>query len=402
MRVAPRSFVGFRCIAERCEDTCCAGWSITIDRPAYQRLAQSPLADTLRAATSLRESGGDAQHASFQLLADGRCPLLLPAGLCRIHGELGPELLPAVCALYPRLAHPLDEGQLLVGTLACPEAARRLLREGEGLELVQLSRPAAGELAPDEDDAQLVPYTPPRPRSRLLLRLLQDRRRRLADRLLWLGLLLSRLRQLESEAAPRPLAQRSLRAFETELASTDSDRRWQELPPQPAVQLRLLTQLADLRVNLGATGLRYLEHVAAFNRGLQTERLADQPERVVELYAAAQREHLSGTEHAWIEAMLERYVLLQAAAHRMLDARASAAELWGGYVKLVAQLASLKMLLIGEAADRGGLSPELMLSVVQSFTRATEHCAAYRDALVQALEQHGYDTLPYMAVLIQH
>jgi len=401
--VVPQPFVRFRCTAGECEDTCCGGWNIAIDRPAYDRLLEGVLRETVLTTAELVEGGDESRHARFRLGPDGRCTLLAPTGLCRIHSELGEKSLPAVCATYPRLVQPVDGGRFFSGTLACPEAARLLLYEGDELVLVRL-RPGAEppSTVGDEMDERVSLYEPTNPRSRLVLRLLRDRGLKVPERLLWLGLLLQRLRRLEQEEAPDPLVGTSLRAFEVELASPRSAEHWRGIPAQPAVQLRLLTRLANLRVSLGVTGRRYLECVDAFNRGLETASLAAEPDRVVERYAAAHEQYLAGADVLWLEAMLERYVLLQAVAHRMLDSAAGAVELFDGYVRLTVQFASLKMLLIGGAAASGGLTPELVLKTVQSFTRTTQHSRTYREALFQLLDEHGWNSLPYMAVLLKH
>jgi lysine-N-methylase len=33
----PRHFDAFRCIGSACEDTCCVGWLVHVDKPTYEK-----------------------------------------------------------------------------------------------------------------------------------------------------------------------------------------------------------------------------------------------------------------------------------------------------------------------------------------------------------------------------
>ena len=35
--LVPEYYKQFQCIGGACEDTCCAGWNITVDKPTYQK-----------------------------------------------------------------------------------------------------------------------------------------------------------------------------------------------------------------------------------------------------------------------------------------------------------------------------------------------------------------------------
>src|SRR5277367_6491186 len=49
-RLQPQSYSAFRCIGADCEDTCCIGWGVNVDRPiyeAYQRCDDPGVDDVL-------------------------------------------------------------------------------------------------------------------------------------------------------------------------------------------------------------------------------------------------------------------------------------------------------------------------------------------------------------------
>lgn len=68
----PNYFKDFKCIASKCEDTCCAGWGIVIDDEAlekYQKV-QGDFGDRLR--REIVHEGGE----NIFILKDNNCPFL--------------------------------------------------------------------------------------------------------------------------------------------------------------------------------------------------------------------------------------------------------------------------------------------------------------------------------------
>jgi lysine-N-methylase len=118
----------FRCIGSDCEDTCCQGWQITVDKPAFDRLTESPLKQIALTSIQIRpHSPNPTQYAQMTLRSDGTCPFLNPNKLCAVHATLGPESLPLGCRIYPRVLNRIDAQIESSLSLSCPEAARLVL-----------------------------------------------------------------------------------------------------------------------------------------------------------------------------------------------------------------------------------------------------------------------------------
>ena len=118
--VVPAYYPMFRCIADRCEHSCCIGWEIEIDddTAALYRTIGGDLGKRLQAAID----GG-----SFRLDERERCPFLNENGLCDIICECGEEALCQICADHPRFRnHFSDRVEIGLG-LCCEEAARLIL-----------------------------------------------------------------------------------------------------------------------------------------------------------------------------------------------------------------------------------------------------------------------------------
>ena len=119
---APAYYKRFRCIADRCEHSCCIGWEIDVDQEAlkkYQKL-NSAYGSVIRNSIEME----DTPH--FRLGDYERCPHLDEHGLCKIILNEGEDLLCDICREHPRFYNFTDVAEVGLG-MSCPEAARLIL-----------------------------------------------------------------------------------------------------------------------------------------------------------------------------------------------------------------------------------------------------------------------------------
>ena len=123
----PTYFDTFRCIADRCPDSCCKEWDVLVDseKAALYRALPGPLGDRLRSV--LKDEDGEI----YMEIENGRCPMWRDDGLCRIQAELGEEALCKTCREFPRLTHDYGDFMEYGLELSCPEAARIILNTPE-------------------------------------------------------------------------------------------------------------------------------------------------------------------------------------------------------------------------------------------------------------------------------
>lgn len=124
----PSYYRKFRCIASACPDSCCKEWDVQVDPDTASRYRTLPgeLGDRLRQV--LRD---DPEYGTMMVIENGRCPMWMENGLCRIQGELGESALCATCRDFPRLKHDYGSFVELGLELSCPEAARWILFSAE-------------------------------------------------------------------------------------------------------------------------------------------------------------------------------------------------------------------------------------------------------------------------------
>lgn len=119
----PDYYSEFHCIADTCEDTCCAGWQIVVDDRALKRYYREsgPYKRKLHAAINWRQK-------VFRQDRDKRCAFLREDNLCDMYRNLGADSLCKTCRLYPRHIEEFEGVREISLSISCPEVARMLVR----------------------------------------------------------------------------------------------------------------------------------------------------------------------------------------------------------------------------------------------------------------------------------
>ena len=123
----PDYFNEFKCIADKCEDTCCAGWGIVIDDESYKKYL---LVDG-EFGYKLRNKIIDEEGEKIFALKGDRCSFLNENNLCDIYSNLGSDGLCYTCRQYPRYLEEFGNLREVGISLSCPEAARIILSKND-------------------------------------------------------------------------------------------------------------------------------------------------------------------------------------------------------------------------------------------------------------------------------
>jgi len=119
---APSYYKKFKCIADKCEHSCCIGWEIDIDSESLEkyRTLEGGYGDVIR--SSISYDG----EPHFILDSCERCPHLDGRGLCKIIINVGEGYLCDICREHPRFYNFTDVAEVGIG-MSCPEGARVIL-----------------------------------------------------------------------------------------------------------------------------------------------------------------------------------------------------------------------------------------------------------------------------------
>ncbi len=173
----PSYFKKFSCIADKCPDTCCAGWEIVADKESLDKYNALHTEYGKKICSLLTvDSDGDTIYKS----CNGRCPFLLESGLCEMYIELGHENLCRTCRIFPR--HITDFGSRLETGLSfsCPEAARLITESSDPITFETVE--TEGNISPNSIDPDMY-FTLLKAR-KLAIDILQNRKYSIERRLI--------------------------------------------------------------------------------------------------------------------------------------------------------------------------------------------------------------------------
>lgn len=204
----PAYYDKFQCLMSGCQLNCCKdSWRITFDRKDYLELKSIKGSDKLnqRLAHKLRRIRrgklADSYFAEFDM-SDGVCPLLNENGLCMLQLEIGEQVQPRVCHVFPRgesyTAFGYFERSLSPG---CEGVLELLWNLPEGVDFI--SEPLSKEMQMPVTTNQGCPFSVFESQEirSVCIDILQARRFSLPQRFLLMGIVLKELADGETNIA---------------------------------------------------------------------------------------------------------------------------------------------------------------------------------------------------------
>ncbi|MBB6145789.1 lysine-N-methylase [Silvibacterium bohemicum] len=405
----------FRCIGTACEDTCCHGWTIPMDKATYEKYQLFPEED-LRAHAKQhisRNSGdvSDTLYARIDLNEAKNCPFLTTDRLCGVQQKHGPEYLSTTCSIYPRVLNNVNDEIEVSLYLSCPEAARQVLLDpqsmqmGDGDSSSYFRMDQFSKLAGNGDGLIHKPYEYFAEIRSCIVALLQDQGRPLWQRVFLLGMLCKRLDGLATTADDATVPQ-ILNDYRNILATGALRDQLEGMQAQPAVQLDVVLRLADLRIREGASGQRFYECFREFAQGAGYTPNAT-PNEYAGHYVEAEAKYLRPffEKHPFImENYLLNYVFRTLFPFgREASAHFTPQSIFGEYILMAAQYAVINGLLIGMAGHyREAFGTDHLIKLVQSFSKAVEHNPSYLKEVGDFIRGRSLDNIQGLAILLKN
>ena len=392
----------FRCIGPECEDTCCQGWDIPVDKATYERYQLFPV-DRLGWAVAgfVTPTSGNVPSKLFahiHMTASGECPFYEADHLCGIHKTYGAKMLSSSCSSYPRAlnrVHGLLEGSL---SMSCPEAARNVLLNPDFLN--KTTNLEAGEFRTDNffwlrseaTGASPKPFGAFDVVRSTVIGMVRDRSRPMWLRLLRVGLLCKRLEQ-------EPQAETAI----AEVLRGDIDGELIALASNPSLRLEVAMRFTDERVRDKSAGRRFQETYWSFIEGIAVG--ADGGDDLERLqwsernhYRPFMEAHPYILENLLVNYIYQRLFPFGRAGGVTLRERGMFEE----FVLLATQFGWMEVLLYGVSGRyREEFGGHHVVEAVQTFHRAVEHYAHVLEEVLAVMRQRGMDDLSGMAVMLR-
>lgn len=175
--IVPDYYKEFRCIANKCEDSCCTGWEIGIDEEAINKYKKVEGGLGNRLANSI-----DSKRQSFRQYKR-RCVFLNEDNLCDLYTELGEDYLCKTCREYPRHIEEYEDCKEVSLSLSCEEVARILLRNTKKVTFITYEREQEEEEQDEFEFFDFLLYTKLMDARKFMIQVLQDRTKDVLSRM---------------------------------------------------------------------------------------------------------------------------------------------------------------------------------------------------------------------------
>jgi len=385
----------FSCIGSDCEDSCCFGWHIPIDKTTYDkyiRLDDLELLPLIHEHIKQEATPTPVHHATLQV-TDAKCPLLTEQGLCTFQLRYGEAYLSDACAIYPRQFLQVNGVTEMAASLSCPETARLALLNPEGIEFDEITSPSDARIyyraVIDTHTASVQSQEHHFWELRIFtIQVLQDRRYSVDDRLTILGLFYEQVQNLLTQKRMDSLTH-LIQQFTELLHDASLQRSLSSFVPQTASQLLLLQPLAEVRLQL--TKPSYQEALQEFStsRFLIGDLVQSYQDAYRQYYQPFLREH---------EYILENYLVNQVFKNAFPLGEHGP---FGEYALLVIQYAMIRMELISMSKLRIGLTTDLAIDVIRNYVKEVEHAPIFLSTLFDILQKNNWITTAKLFMLLK-
>jgi lysine-N-methylase len=392
--LTPKYVERFHCVGPECEDNCCTGWKVTIDKKtfnAYRKVEHPDLRSRLKDDVKrIRSNESQEAFARIELKPESReCPMM-ENRLCSIQRELGEDKLSNTCFSYPRYTRQFGGFHEQSLTLSCPEAARLALLQPDAFDFVETQ-----VLLRDEMSTSVAPKHGLTPEGMSEVRMFSFQLMRSQGLELWqklavLGVFCERLDSLLKQGGAADVVQLvgTVEAMVTQGLVVNA---LSELAPDYDVQAAAFAQLWG--VKNPTQGLQTpqdgIQHAIARGLGANMgEGPVDRSLLIAQYTKGVQRLPQALQAAPWL---MENYLLNE--MFRELFPF-GAASVYDHYIRLVTRFGLVRLMMAAQCTTDGDLpTPETLARTVQVFCRRYQHDELYASKVAAALKNSGWDAL---------
>lgn len=403
----PNYLEKFNCIGQGCEDNCCYGWEIVVDKDTfykYRNIKNSELKDKLKKYINRNRSNSSFEtYGKIKKDKDNKCSFL-EDGLCEIHKEMGSDYLCITCSVYPKVFNIVDEVNEISASVSCPEIARIALLNPNKMEFnvvdqYEITRKSLFKVINSKDIDKSNSVTKYFWDLRILsISILQNRQFMLWERLILLGMFCSAIDKdiISNNIENIPS---TISIYENIIKDNSIKTEMEKIPSKQIVQINCINKINEFRLNAGveANSQSYLKCMEEFLIGLQINKdsvIEEIVERYSEAYEVYYKPYFIEREY-----ILENYVVNY--MFKNLFPLGSNEKVFDDYCKLIINYSLIKAILIGMSAYHKKLEDDMIIKLMYSFSRTIEH-TNFIEELFLEFKQQDFNTMAFMSVFVKN
>lgn len=401
----------FKCIGGVCEDSCCIGWDVDIDKSTfgqYSSVSDREMKNILEKNLIKNKNYqcDEIDFAKVKLGENKRCPFLKCDNYCIIQANLGEDYLSNVCTSFPRITNKIDGIYEMSLATACPEAAKIFLLKEEGIEFIESDENLGKHIISSEVDTRLsnegwLPIEFIKEIREKSIKIMKNRKFSLDKRLYILGEFIN---SLEDEYEYN---KENLISFINEYDIDNINDLYEENPMNYVIQVDFFKKLLTmLRVDKDIDSDRFKKYSMDVKSGFNLDEenyLAKNAQMYIKTFE--EYEEKFSNKNSYI---FENYIVNF--MYGNLFPFCERESIFDSYMMILIRYTFIRFYLVGmylyykhneeENGFNKCLSKEEVVRFIQCFSKVVEHHKTYLIDLLNYIKEHDFNNLEFAKILL--
>lgn len=393
----------FKCIGGKCEDNCCIGWDIDVDKETFKKLHKVKDEEMRKKFQKGVHNNPDCMnerldYGRIKLNKEKRCPFLDENNFCSVQQKFGEDYLGSVCSQYPRVVNKIDNHYEMSIDMGCPEASRIILRSDEKIGFEECERSLgkytmAGILDTREEYFEDTPIKYFKEIRDFSIKIIQNRDLPISKRLYVLGDFIDKLEDESNVDVDNILNVLNSYDVESVAAAYESEKMNYALQVSFLKNLLETLKFAD---EPGNDNEKFNAYTAKLYKGLDIEEndnIAEKAETYINAFENYTNKYIESNSH-----IFENYLVNF--MYNNLFPFSESDYMFDGYIMLLMRYALIRFYLVGIDLHTEHESTEDIINFIQVFAKALEHDRGYRSELLVYINENGFDNLEFAKMLL--
>ena len=400
----PEYFKEFKCIGGACEDSCCIGWDIDIDKLTfreYYKVKDQNMKKMFQKNIHNNKycSSEDIDYGKVKLKENKRCPFLDENNYCIIYSNIGEEYLSNVCTSFPRIINKIDGYYEMSLDVACPEAARIILLKEEGLKFKSSEETLGKHIISTEvytqdkefKDSPIKYFEKIRS---LCIRIIQNRKFDLNERLYKLGVFINELEdEIENDFV-------NINNFieNYDIDSNDYNDMESIIYDNEENKMKYIMQInffekmiSLLNVDRDVDSIKFKEYTKEIIKGFnlyEENNLIDNKEKYINAFEEFNERFINENQYIF-ENYLVNFI------YKNLFPFSEKESIFDGYMMLLTRYSFIRFYLTGRYLYGKDESKESAVAFIQAFSKTIEHHKTYLRASLRYIKENDFDNIEF-------
>lgn len=396
--IYPEYYNEFKCIGGSCEDSCCIGWDIDIDKVTFRKYYKVQDLEMKRmfqknVHNNEESFSDDVDYGKVKLKDDKRCPFLDCNNYCVIHSKLGEDYLSNVCTCFPRITNLVDGCYERSLDVACPEAARILLLNEEGIKFKESEEEIGKHILSNQVDTKSKELSNSFAKyfkeiRKVCIKIIQNRKLELTERLFVLGEFINNLED-ESES--------NFNNIEKFINNYDINRTqgfYEKNSLYFMLQIDFFKKMVSLlNIDKEVDSDLFKEYTKQIIDSFNLNREDADNRTYIEVFEEYNKEFLD--KYTYI---FENY-LVNFIYNNMFPFNEKES-IFDGYIMLLMRYSFIRFYLVGKYIKERNDSKEEIVRFIQVFSKTIEHHRSYLTKSIRYIKEKEFDNIEFAKTLL--